>query len=166
MTSIKYVTLFLANFDPPPSVTLCHTSRDPPKVCHTSRTLYTCTKIRNKSHLYKFYLNYSLRVFVRGFCQGGLLSGRFCPGWFCPFPLNSVAIHLLQQKVKHHFKFHFSYVAYDKNVYKRDGAGRLGAAVWAPPFGRRRLGAGVWAHGRLGAGRLGAGPYARGNRIL
>ena len=31
------------------------------------------------------------------------------------------------------------------------GAGRLGAAVWAPPFGRRRLG---------------AGPYERGNRIL
>src|SRR6218665_124632 len=29
--SIKYVTLFLANFDPPPLVTLCHTSRDPPK---------------------------------------------------------------------------------------------------------------------------------------
>src|SRR6218665_4051358 len=27
--SIKYVTLFLANFDPP--VTLCHTSRDPQK---------------------------------------------------------------------------------------------------------------------------------------
>src|SRR6218665_2088086 len=46
------------------------------------------------------------------------------------------------------------------------GAGRLGAAVWAPPFGRRRLGAAVWAHRRLGAGRLGAGPYARGNRIL
>ena len=36
--SIKYVTLFLANFDPPPPVTLCHTSRDPPKVRHTSRT--------------------------------------------------------------------------------------------------------------------------------
>ena len=26
--SIKYVTLFLANFDPPPPVTLCHTSRE------------------------------------------------------------------------------------------------------------------------------------------
>src|SRR6218665_3542914 len=35
--SIKYVTLFLANFNPPPSVTLCHTSWDPPKVRHTSR---------------------------------------------------------------------------------------------------------------------------------
>src|SRR6218665_644554 len=29
--SIKYVTLFLANFHPLPLVTLCHTSRDPPQ---------------------------------------------------------------------------------------------------------------------------------------
>src|SRR6218665_2053433 len=36
--SIKYVTLFLANFDPSPPVALCYTSRDPPKVRHTSRT--------------------------------------------------------------------------------------------------------------------------------
>src|SRR6218665_916109 len=37
--SIKYDTLFWTNFDPPPSpVTLCHLSRDPPKVGHTSRT--------------------------------------------------------------------------------------------------------------------------------
>ena len=35
------------------------------------------------------------------------------------------------------------------------GAGRLGAAVWAPPIGRRRLGAGRLGAGHLGAGRLG-----------
>src|SRR6218665_39530 len=36
--SIKYVTLFSTNFDPiPPSVTLCHTSRNPFKVRHTFR---------------------------------------------------------------------------------------------------------------------------------
>ena len=29
--TIKYVTLFFANFNPTPSVTLCHTSRDPQK---------------------------------------------------------------------------------------------------------------------------------------
>src|SRR6218665_2211761 len=29
--SIKYVTLFWTIFDPPPPVTLCHTSRDPLK---------------------------------------------------------------------------------------------------------------------------------------
>src|SRR6218665_1411761 len=28
----------IVHFDPPPSVTRCHTSRDPPKVRHTSRT--------------------------------------------------------------------------------------------------------------------------------
>ena len=33
--SMKYVTLFFTNFYPP--VTLCHTSRNPPKVRHTSR---------------------------------------------------------------------------------------------------------------------------------
>src|SRR6218665_1277433 len=37
--AIKYVTLFWTNFDLPPSVTHCHTSREPPKVSHTSRNL-------------------------------------------------------------------------------------------------------------------------------
>ena len=35
--SIKYVTLFLMIFDPPPPVTNCHKSWTPPlKVCNTS----------------------------------------------------------------------------------------------------------------------------------
>src|SRR6218665_2749696 len=71
--SIKYVTLFLANVDPP--VTLCHTSRDPPKVRHTSRTpqIFSrpSTKNPDKSPLYKFYLN----------CSQRFLSGGFCRGW-------------------------------------------------------------------------------------
>ena len=41
------------------------------------------------------------------------------------------------------------------------GAGRLGAAVWAPPFGRRRLGARPF-----GRRTFGRGPYERGNRII
>src|SRR6218665_2696608 len=53
------------------------------------------------------------------FCPGGLswglLSGKFCPGWFLSVP-PSVRIHLLQQKVKHHFNFHMC----DKKIYKRD----------------------------------------------
>src|SRR6218665_797111 len=96
----------------PPPVTLCHTSREPPKVRHTSRTppIFSrpSTKIPDKSPLYNFHLNCSWR-----FCPGGLsedlLSGRFCPGWFLSVP-PSVTIHLLQQKVKHHFIFHVSYV--------------------------------------------------------
>src|SRR6218665_1437877 len=101
--SIKYVTLFWPILTPLPSVTLCHTSRDPPKVCHTSRTppIFSrpSTKIPDKSPLYKFYLN----------CWRRFLFGGFCPGWFLSIP-PCVTIHLLQQKVKHHFKFHVSYV--------------------------------------------------------
>src|SRR6218665_1024444 len=99
--SIKYVTLFLANFDPP--VTLCHTSRDPPaSTSHISDHPILCrsrTEIPDKSPLYKFYLNCSWRFLSGGFCLGCFLS-------LTP----SVTIQLLQQKAKHHFKFHVSYV--------------------------------------------------------
>src|SRR6218665_200646 len=75
--SIKYVTLFLANFDPSPPVTLCHTSRDTPRkyVTHLgpprflvvlvqrTRTKAPCTNSINRSQ--------------------GFLSGGFCPGVFC-----------------------------------------------------------------------------------
>src|SRR6218665_2539777 len=48
--------------------------------------------------------------FCPGFFGGTLLPGRFCPGaWFLSVP-PSVRIYLLQQKVKHHFEFHVSYV--------------------------------------------------------
>ena len=107
--SIKYVMLFLANFDPPPPVTLCHTSRDPAKARHTSRTppifSRSSTKNPDRSPLYKISINCS-RVFCPGVC---LLFGMFCSGWFLSIP-PSIRIHLLQQKGKHYFKFHVSYV--------------------------------------------------------
>src|SRR6218665_403887 len=97
--SIKYVTLFLANFYPPP---LCHTLSHIPgpseSTSHISDPPFS-TKIPDKSPLYKFHLN----------CSRRFLSGGFCPGWFLSVP-SCVTIHLLQQKVKHHFKFHVSYV--------------------------------------------------------
>src|SRR6218665_1257392 len=75
--SIKYFTQFFANFDPPAFVTLCHTSRDPPKVRLTSRTppMFSRPSTENpdKSPLYKFSLN----------CSRGFLSGGFCQGVFC-----------------------------------------------------------------------------------
>src|SRR6218665_321208 len=112
--SIKYVTLFLANFYPPPPVTLCHTSRDPPAKYVTNlgppRFLVGLVhKTRTKAPCKNSSLNCSWGFLSGGFCQGGLLSGRFYPGWFLSIPL-SVRMHLLQQKVKHHFKCHVSYV--------------------------------------------------------
>src|SRR6218665_76724 len=75
--SIKYVMLFLANFDPPPPVALCHTSRDPQKyVTHFGPPIFRrpSTKNQDKSPMYKFSLNCS-----RGFCPGGFVRGGFCP---------------------------------------------------------------------------------------
>src|SRR6218665_3322770 len=100
--SINYVMLFLTNFDSPPSVTLCHTSRDllkyvtylgPPPM-FSSACIHTC--------LYRGFVLVR-GVFVRGL-SGGFLSRRFRPGWFLSVP-PSVRIHPLQQKTKHHFQF-------------------------------------------------------------
>src|SRR6218665_3033162 len=105
--SIKYVALFWANFDPLPPITLCHTSWDRQKyVTHLGPPpifSWTSTKNPDKSPLYKFPLNCS-----RGVLSGGLLSGRFCSGWFLSIP-PSVRIHLLQQKGKHHFQISCMY---------------------------------------------------------
>src|SRR6218665_604469 len=94
--SIKYVTLFLANFDYPPLChTLSHIPGPPESTSHISDPpIFSrpSTKNPDKSPLYKFSLN----------CSRGLLSGRFCPGWFSSVPLSG-RIHLLQQKVKNHF---------------------------------------------------------------
>src|SRR6218665_2895019 len=95
---------------PLPSVTLCHTSRAPPKVRHTSRAPPFLVGLLQKT-LTKDPCTNSLSivrgVFVRGFCC--LLSGRFCPRCFLFVP-PYVGMHVLQQKVKHHLKFHVSYV--------------------------------------------------------
>src|SRR6218665_1622586 len=73
--SIKYVTLFLANFYPLFPVTLCHTSRTP--------TIFSMpsTKNQDKSPLYKFSLN----------CSRGFLSGSFVRGSFVWKVLSGVA---------------------------------------------------------------------------
>src|SRR6218665_820259 len=95
----------------------CHTLSHipgPPKVHHTSWTpLRFLVGLVQKSRT-KVPRTNSLSIIVRGgFClevlSGGLLSGRFCSGWFLSIPL-SVRIQFLKQKGKHHFKFHVSYV--------------------------------------------------------
>src|SRR6218665_1133439 len=71
--SIKYVRLFLANFDPRPNVTLCHTSRDLPKVRHTSRTPQFLVGLVQKSRT-KVPCTNSISIVREGFCPG-VLSG-------------------------------------------------------------------------------------------
>src|SRR6218665_3835178 len=109
--SIKYVTLFLANFDPPLPVTLCHTSLDPPKVRHTSRTpqflVGLVQKTRTKAPCTNSF-NCS-RGFLSGCFVRESLVWKILSGWFLSVP-PSVRIYLLQQKVKHRFNFHVSYV--------------------------------------------------------
>src|SRR6218665_2661186 len=94
--SIKYVTLFLANFDPSP-VTLCHTSRDSTKyVTHLgSPDFYYRPSIQKAGQNPSVQILSQLfaGVFVRGLLSGGLLYGGFCREWFLSVP-PSVRIHL------------------------------------------------------------------------
>src|SRR6218665_614520 len=104
--SIKYVTQFLANFDPLPPVTLCHTSRDPPKVRHTSRTPRFLVGLVQKSRTKKLPVQI-LSQLLAGFLSGGFVRGSFVWKVFFGMVLfipPSVRIHLLQQNGKHHFK--------------------------------------------------------------
>src|SRR6218665_3162015 len=82
--SIKYVTLFLAIFNPP--VTLCHTPRDPPpkKVRHTSRTPHIFSRPSTKNPDKNLCRN-SLAI-VRGVFSRGLSLEGFVRGGFCLFP--------------------------------------------------------------------------------
>src|SRR6218665_1730855 len=90
--SIKYVTLFLANFDPPPPChTLSHIPGPPKRVRHISGTPPFLVGLVHKSRtkasvqiLSQLFAGVLFGGFVRG-----LLSGRFCPGWFLSVPLLS-----------------------------------------------------------------------------
>ena len=106
--SIKYVMLFLANFDPP-CHTLSHIPGPPESTSHISDPPFSrpSAKILDKSPLYKFYLNCSRRFCPEGFVLVG----------FCPFPLLSQYIcYNRKLSITLNFMFHM----YDKNLYKRD----------------------------------------------
>src|SRR6218665_1947943 len=99
---------------------------NPKEVSHTSRTptrsfSRPSTKNPDKSPLYKFSPNCS-RGFCPGGLSGGLLSGRFCPGWFLSIP-PSVTRHLLQEKVKLHYKFHETSHKHISNNFSCDSGG-------------------------------------------
>ena len=87
----------------PPSP--CHTSSHipgPPKVRHTFRTPRFLVDLVQKPGQ-KPPLQILSQLFAGVFVRG------FCPEWFLSVP-PSVRIHLLQQKVKHQFKFQVSYI--------------------------------------------------------
>src|SRR6218665_1055997 len=90
--SIKYVTLFLANFYAPSP---CHTSSHipgPPKLRHTSRAPRFLEGLVQKTRTKALCTN-SVSIVRGSFCPGvlseGLLSGRFCLGWFLSVPVLS-----------------------------------------------------------------------------
>jgi len=97
-------------FWPRPPVTLFHTSSGPPKssLRHTSRTPILVGLVQKAWTKPPVQILSQLSFCAEGF-SGGLLSGRFCPGWFLSVP-PSVRIFLLQQTAKHHFKFQVLYV--------------------------------------------------------
>src|SRR6218665_1598640 len=102
--SIKYVTLFLANFNPLSSVTLCHTSRDPQSTSHISDPpIFSRPSTKNPD---KAPCTNSLSIVSGGFCPGIFVRGVFCLEGFVRSPFcQKFRIDLLQQSVKHHFKF-------------------------------------------------------------
>src|SRR6218665_2051881 len=60
----------------------CHSTRDPPKVRHASRTPSRNFVSLVQEARTKFCLNSCSWALLSGvFVTGGLLSGRFCPGW-------------------------------------------------------------------------------------
>src|SRR6218665_3823989 len=120
--SIKYVTLFLANFDPLPLSchTLSHIPGPPESMSHISDPpIFSrpSTKNPDKSLSYKFSLNCSRGILSGGFCQGVCCLEGFVRGGFCPFPLLSKCIcYNRKLNITLNFMFHM----YDKKIYKCD----------------------------------------------
>src|SRR6218665_1885696 len=105
--------LFLANFNPPPSVLLSHVVTHPwtPKSkSHISDPPPIFSKPTTKNPD-KSPCTSSLSIvrggFVRSFLSGSLLSGRFCPGWFLSVPLLSEYIcYNRKLNISLNFRFH------------------------------------------------------------
>src|SRR6218665_694174 len=106
--SIKYVTLFLANFYPPssPRHTSSHIPGPPESTSHISdpRFLEGLVQKNGQKPLVQILSQLFAGVFVRGSFVWKVLFGVVF------VRSRSVRIHLLHQKVKHHFKFHVSYI--------------------------------------------------------
>src|SRR6218665_1050633 len=109
--SIKYVTLFLDNFDPPsPCHTLSHIPGPPRKYVTLLGPRFLVVLVQKSRS--KVPCTNSISVVRGGFCPGG-----FARVGFCPFPLLSQYICFNRKlNITLNFMFHM----YDKNLYKRD----------------------------------------------
>src|SRR6218665_3198070 len=88
-TYIKYVTLFLANFDPSsPCHTLSHIP-GPAKLRHTSRTAPRFLVRLVQRNRTKAPCTNSLSIVRGGFCQRVFCLESFVRGGVCPIPLLS-----------------------------------------------------------------------------
>src|SRR6218665_3534179 len=119
--SIKYVTLFLANFDPPPlSHFVAHPGTPPKSTSHISDPRFfsrTSTKNPDKSPLYIFSFNCLWGFCLGGFVRGSLVWKVLSGGGFCPFLLLSQYICYNR---KLNITLNFMFNMYDKKIYKRD----------------------------------------------
>src|SRR6218665_3390756 len=96
--------LFWTNFVSLPLVTHFHTSRDPPKVRHTSQT--------PQFLVVHAYIHMSLHgVCLSLWC---FMSGRFCPGWFLSISLLS---EYIRYDIKLNITLHFRFYMYE-NILK------------------------------------------------
>src|SRR6218665_1001109 len=116
--SIKYVTLFLVNFDPPPLSHFVTHPGTPPKVRHTSRTprflVDLVQKFRTKAPC-TLSVSIVREGFVWGVCQEVFCLEGFVRVGFSPFPLLSQYICCNRKlNITLNFMFHM----YDKNLYK------------------------------------------------
>src|SRR6218665_3744942 len=118
--SIKYVTLFLANFDPLPVSHFATHPGTPKSTSHISDPQFLVGLVQenpDKSPLYKFSLNCSQGFLCGVFCNGVFCLEGFAQGGFCPFPLLSEYICYNR---KLNITFNFMFHTYDKKNYKHD----------------------------------------------
>jgi len=92
---IKYVTLFLANFDTPtPCHTLSHIPGHPPEstphISEPPLPIFSMpsTKKPGQKPLVQILSQLFAGVFVREVLPEGFLSGKFCLGWFLSIALS------------------------------------------------------------------------------
>src|SRR6218665_1901228 len=109
--SIKYVTPFLANFDPfPLSHFVTHPGTPKKYVTHLGPPIFSRPSTKHPNKNLKKPCTNSLSIVREAYVRGILsrVLEDFVRGGFVRSP--SVRIHLLQQIVKRHFKCQISYV--------------------------------------------------------